>query len=131
MTPEQRADLAAEVSRRHSERVHPRNPERVTCEYDDDPWPCIEHRLLVEWYEAEAEIARLRAAIGIHGRCWCVNIPGYPRGDRHAPGCDYDPELLAALDAWIEASPEFREGMERARADFENGRVAPFRHNRG
>lgn len=28
----------------------------------------------------------------------------------------------------LEANPEFREGMERARTDFESGRVAPFQH---
>ncbi|MDA8355542.1 MAG: hypothetical protein M0Z95_04420 [Actinomycetota bacterium] len=47
--------------------------------------------------EAEATIARLREAVGDHGQCTCHYTPGYPRGNRHAPGCDHDPDLLAAL----------------------------------
>jgi len=34
--------------------------------------------------------------IDVHGLCECV--PPYPRGDRHAPECDVDDGLRAAID---------------------------------
>ena len=49
-----------------------------------------------------AEIARLRRieeAARCHGGCLCEYYPGYPRGSRHAPECDNDPDLRAALEA--------------------------------
>lgn len=69
-------------------------------------WP--DHADLVVWLmerrEAEApleaEIARLRKiedAAREHGVCTCEHYPGYPRGHRHAPQCDDDPTLRAAL----------------------------------
>jgi len=50
----------------------------------------------------EAEIARLRKieeAARCHGGCLCEYYPGYPRGSRHAPECDNDPDLRAAQEA--------------------------------
>jgi hypothetical protein len=47
------------------------------------------------------ELESLRAvaeAAEAHGVCTC-----YPRGDRHAPECNDDPDLRAALAKWIAA----------------------------
>ena len=49
---------------------------------------------------SKAELARLRKieeAAREHGACTCEHYPGYPRGHRHAPQCDDDPILRAAL----------------------------------
>jgi hypothetical protein len=59
-------------------------------------------------FEARAELARLRRieeAAREHGRCTCRYYPGYPRGERHAPECDHDPDLLVALTALTEPEP--------------------------
>jgi hypothetical protein len=34
-------------------------------------------------------------AVDVHGVCGCV--PPYPRGGRHAPECDDDPDLRATI----------------------------------
>lgn len=36
----------------------------------------------------------------------------------------------ASTNVWrlLETMPDFNEGMDRARSDFESGRVAPFKH---
>lgn len=62
--------------------------------------------------EHEADLAvplwRVAEAAREHGVCTCGHYPGYPYGDRHAPECDTDDDLLDALadlDAKVEEMP--------------------------
>jgi hypothetical protein len=86
--------------------VEDRAHERAIRRYLDTFQPAFVVDLLGQHGALLAALDALVEAADAHGICVCQQIPGFPRGGRHAPVCDVDEDLRAAIARAREVTDE-------------------------